>query len=95
MKIKSFKQLNAEKKRLSQEKTNLEQAIRNDWKDIQHSLNPKNLAAGIFSKTCDQHTSSTNGSDSLSDKISRIAAGFTRKIVETAEEKAYKWFRKK
>lgn len=47
-KIKSIKQLQAEKERLHQRQLDLAKKINNNWKDLKESLKPVNVAKDIF-----------------------------------------------
>ena len=91
-KIKSIKQLNAEKKRLKLRRAELEKAIVYDWRDLKGSLSPKNIAGQAFSKLFDGDEKK-NGHSIISDTVSELAATFTKKLVEKAEGKIGKWFK--
>lgn len=92
-KIRSIKQLNAEKKRLRQRQAEVEKAISYDWRDVKESLKPKNITGEVLSRLFDK--SELNGSDSLAAGLSQLAATLTRIAVENAEEKLNEWLNKK
>lgn len=91
-KIKSTKQLKAEKKRLKQRQGELEKAIRYDWQDVKETMKPRNLAnqafAGIFDE---KDTEKKAGKELVSELATRLAA----KMLEKAGDKIGKWIRKK
>lgn len=82
-KIKSIKQLKAEKERLRQRKTELEKAIQYDWRDVKDSLRFR-----------DKDEAKENNADFIAEGLSFLAAKFARKAVTKAEEKVTAWFRK-
>ncbi len=92
-KIKSIKQLNAEKKRLLQRQAELEKAIRYDWRDVKESLKPKYVAGKVIAKLFDK--TEQNGLDPLAAGLSHLAAALTKIAVEKAEEKVNEWLTKK
>lgn len=48
-KIKSIKQLKAEKKRIKQRQEELEEKIRSNWKELKENLRPVNIVKDTFS----------------------------------------------
>lgn len=92
-KIKNIRQLNAEKKRLAQRQAELEKAIKYDWRDVKESLTPQHIGEKVFG-TIFGKSADTNSSDILAESLSHLAAGFTKKTVQKAEEKIKNWFNK-
>ncbi|HVZ56346.1 MAG TPA: hypothetical protein VG870_06770 [Chitinophagaceae bacterium] len=105
MKIKNLRQLQAEKSRIARRRMELEKAMIYDWKDLKQALHPRNWASGLFS--CSRASGSSTstggkptgvaepGSDGLAEQVSRLAGNLTRKAVQAAEQKAFRWFRRK
>jgi hypothetical protein len=92
-KIKSIKQLKAEKKRLIERQAELEKAIKYDWRDVKESLTPTNVAGQAFSKMFEEKDKQ-NGNSFIADSIAQIAAGIAKKLAEKAEGKISSWFKK-
>ena len=92
-KIRSMKQLNAEKKRLLQRQAELEKAIRYDWRDVKDSLTTKNFTGEVLAKLF--VPASENGESTLAAGLSQLAAVITKIAVEKAEEKVQEWMNKK
>ena len=92
-KIKSIKQLKAEKKRLTERQAELKKAIKYDWRDVKESLTPTNVAGQAFSKIFEEKDK-LNGNTFIADSIAQIAAGIVRKLAGKAEEKIGSWFKK-
>jgi hypothetical protein len=92
-KIKSIKQLKAEKERLIERQAELEKAIKYDWRDVKESLTPTNVAGQAFSKIFEEKDKQ-NGNTFIADGIAQVAAGFVKKLVEKAEGKFSSWFKK-
>jgi hypothetical protein len=91
--IKNIRQLMTEKKRLAQRQAELEKAIKYDWRDVKESITPQNIGEQVLGSVF----STSSGKDSagiLAESLSQLAAGFTRKTVQKAEEKIKHWFNK-
>lgn len=91
--IKNIRQLKAEKKRLAQRQAELEKAIKYDWRDVKESITPQHIGEKICS-TVFGKSSNGGSSDILAESLSHLAAGFTKKTVQKAEEKIKSWFNK-
>ncbi len=91
-KYKSIQQLKEDKKRLAQRKTELEKAIRYDWRDVKESLNPVQLAAGFFAKK-EQKKEETQSSSVLQDTIAGIAETYLEKLAGKFEQKVTAWMK--
>ena len=92
-KIKSIRQLKAEKKKLKERRAELEKAIKYDWRDLKESLRPKNVAGQVISNLFDGREKQ-NGHTYITDKVSEMATKFAWKMVEKAKNKIGKWFKK-
>lgn len=92
-KIRTIKQLKAQQRKLEQRKTELEKAIRYDWRDVKESMKPKNVAGQVFAHILTKEHQ--NGDSSLAETLSQLAAVLTKIGVEKAEEKVAEWMSKK
>ncbi|MES1213930.1 MAG: hypothetical protein ABUT20_00315 [Bacteroidota bacterium] len=92
-KIKTIKELNAEKKKLLNRRYELEKAIYYDWKDLKHSVNRENIMSDLFSKN-KKATEEQNSNSIFTDTISEFARRLTLKLAEKAEGHIYKRFKK-
>ena len=90
-KIKIIRQLKSVKKQLKQRQTELEKAIKYDWRDLKESLAPRKVAGQVFSKVFDKKES-YNGNSFIAETVSQLAATLAKRVVEKAEEKIGKWF---
>lgn len=88
-KIKTIRQLQTEKKQLAQRSTELEKAIRYDWILLKKSLSPSQFFSKKEKKPDDKAETTIIG-----EALSGVATGLTDKLVEKAEEKIHKWFKK-
>ena len=92
-KIRNIKQLRAEKKRLREQRKELEKSIKTDWRELKESFRPGNFAeevlSGLFRK---KEKCSQNGF--IVDSISGFAGRYARKMFEKAGDKITEWFRK-
>jgi hypothetical protein len=88
-KIKHICQLKLEQQQLLQRQAELEKAIHYDWRDLKDSLRPKNIAGQVFSKLFDRKENAF-----VADGVSQLAARFTKKMVEKAEDKIDGWLKK-
>lgn len=91
-KYKSIQQLKEDKKRLAQRKTELEKAIRYDWRDVKESLNPVQLAAGLFAKK-EHKKEETQSSSVLQDTIAGIAETYFEKLAGKFEQRLKDWMK--
>ncbi|MBS1914735.1 MAG: hypothetical protein JST87_00555 [Bacteroidetes bacterium] len=89
-KIKNNSQLREQKQLLRQRKKELEKAIRNDWKDLKESVEPKHIAEQLFSGG---HPEKENHSG-IAEGVSHAASLLTKKLFARAETKFKKWSRK-
>ena len=92
-KIKHIRQLKMEQQQLLQRQVELEKAIHYDWRDLKDSLRPKNIAGQVFSKLFDGKKDKKE-SAFVADGVSQLAARFTKKMVEKAEDKIDGWLKK-
>ena len=92
-KIKTVKQLNAEKNRLLNRRHELENAIHYDWIDLKDNISPKKLTKSIFEKNSSTDDNDTSKSI-FTDTLSKLAGRFTEKMAEKTEAKIHKWLGK-
>jgi cell division septum initiation protein DivIVA len=64
-KIKSIKQLQAEKKRIKQQLEQLEKQAQTNWNDLKESLRPANLAADTLNKIIKNKTAENLNDNSI------------------------------
>ena len=88
-KINTLKQLRAEKKMLAQRRDELEKLIRLDWIELKKSMSPEKL----FFKN-NKAKEEKNGHTFFGNTLSQLAGNLTDMLVEKAESKFYKWFKK-
>ncbi len=81
-KIKSIKQLEAEKNQLQQRRSELAKAIKYDWRDLTDSLKPSNVSMQVLSKVFEKNENKT-----------RSSYGFKR-FVGTITGNIKKWLEK-
>lgn len=94
-KIKSIKQLRAEKKRIALRLQELEQKMQHNWKELKETIKPVNLAAEAFSDALKDNTQKNNAGDGVLKSI--LAFGATilaKKLVTKTGEKLGKMFHK-
>jgi len=94
-KIKSIRQLQAEKKRIRQQQEALEKRIRESWQGVKENLRPANIAkeaiGGIFGKK----TAGSEHEGSLFKTAVQFGLGLLAgKLTEKAGEKLSKFFKK-
>lgn len=92
-KIRSIKQLKALQKKLEQRKTELEKAIRYDWRDVKETMKPKNVASQVFAQFFSKQQQEEGSS--LANTLSQLAAVAIKMAVEKAEEKMTEWMANK
>jgi cell division septum initiation protein DivIVA len=94
-KIKSKKQLQAEKKRIQQEVKELEKKIRSNWNGLKESLQPANVAKGALNKVMQHNTADNiNGESVLKSTFTYGASLLAKKMADKAGEKFSKFFKK-
>ena len=91
-KFKNIQQLEDEKKTLARRKAELEKAIRYDWRDVKESLNPINIAAGLFAKK-EHKKEEAQSSSVLQDTIAGIAETYLEKLAGKFEQKLTEWMK--
>lgn len=91
--IKTEKQLQGRKKQLLKRQEELESLIHADWLELKQSLKPRNVAGEIFSQAFSNK--SEDGSNTLAENVSKVAAAFTKVVVEKAEERFSDWLKNK
>lgn len=89
-KINNINQLNVERKHLEQRQSEIEKALKHDFRDVKDSLMPKNIIEQIVSKVFDEK-SKENAFNVIEDSFSKL---FT-KVSKNIFEKISKWFVKK
>lgn len=87
-KIKSIKQLQAEKNRIKQHQEELENKIRSNWKELKECLNPINVAKDTFSKMIQNKTAENLNDESI------LKSSFTYGVTLLAKRFADKAGRK-
>jgi len=92
-KIKTIKQLKAEKQQLAQRRSELEKAIKYDWRDVKESLRPGNVAGQVFS-TLTGKNEKQEADSLIAGAVSKIAARFTKKLEGNLQTKVSRWFKK-
>lgn len=94
-KIKSIHQLKAEKKRIKQQRTELEKQIRTNWSELKDSVKPSNLAKEAYGKVLENRTEANLNEGCLLKKT--INYGITllaKKITDKAGQKLGSLFKK-
>jgi hypothetical protein len=64
-KIKSIKQLQAEKKRIRKEQEALEETIRSSWKELKESISPGSVAKEALGKVLNNKTAANMNGESV------------------------------
>jgi len=91
-KIKSIKQLKAEKKRLRLRQTELEDKIQNDWAELKETIKPVSVMKEAYNKFMDKEAEANlNGEvnifkSTLNYGISLMAKKFTEKAGEQLDK---------
>ncbi len=94
-KIKSIKQLRAEKKRVALHLQELEQKMQHNWKELKEAINPVNLAAGAFNDALKSNTQKNNEDNGLLKGILTFGATIlAKKLATKTGEKLGKMFHK-
>lgn len=94
-KIKSIRQLHAEKKRIKQQQQEMEKRIRDSWQEVKENLKPANIAKDAIGGILRKKTTGSEHEDSLFKTA--VNFGLTLlagKLTEKAGEKLSKVFRK-
>lgn len=89
MKIKNMNDLHAEKQRLKNRRSELEKAMKYDWRDFTESLKPGNVADQFFKKS---RTESSN--DFLKEMFTSVASRCAEKLSDVLSDKFSKWAKK-
>lgn len=92
--IKSIKHLRSEKRRLRERRTELEKAIKYDWKDLKESFRPGKVATDFFNCNS-ENKEEKSGRSFFTEGASQFAASFARKMAEKLQEKLGTWFRER
>jgi len=94
-KINSFKQLQAEKKRVKQQQVILESEIKNKWKAVKECLTPANITRDVLSKMIKNKNEENINDESVLKNVFTygitLAAG---RVAGKATEKLEKMFKK-
>jgi hypothetical protein len=94
-KIKSIKQLKAEKKRIKQQQEELENKIYGNWKELKESLRPANIAKDAINSILKKKTEmSTDDENILKSSFTYGVTLLARKFADKAREKLGKAFMK-
>ena len=83
-----------EKRRLKSERNDLEKKIEVDWRDLKHSLTPKNIANQIIIKTLEKTKELNSPTRLVADSLLLIASRLTNVITQKAENKVSQWLKK-
>lgn len=95
-KIKSIRQLKAEKKRLQQQQAELEHRITGQWVALKSSLKPASLAKNAYNTMMDNKAEANyNDGSILKSTLNYGISLLTKKFTEKAGEKLGKLFSKK
>ncbi|MGF2412105.1 MAG: hypothetical protein ACQUYJ_07245 [Ferruginibacter sp.] len=93
--IKSIKQLQAEKKRISQHRQNLENKMGNNWTELKECIKPANIAADKLNSAIKNKTAQNLESDSiLKNTFTYGITLLAGKIAGKASDKLNKLFKK-
>lgn len=94
-KIRSIKQLKAEKQRMKQCQSALEEKIKTDWKAVKESLRPVNIAKDAIDSVLKAKTERDAGEDSIFKSAFKYGINvLTNKISEKAHEKLERLLKK-
>ena len=94
-KIRSKKQLQAEKKRMKIRQEELEKKIRSKWNDLKESLRPMNMAKDTFSKVMENKAEENLRDESVLKSTIRYGVSLlAKKLTDKAGEKFDWMFRK-
>ena len=94
-KIRSIRQLQAEKKRIQQHQEELERKIRGNWKDLKDCLNPANVAKEALNKVIRNKTEDNmNGDSILKNTFTYGVSLLAKRFAEKAAGKVSSIFRK-
>lgn len=93
-KIKSIKQLRAEKKRIAQHQQELEQKIQLRWNEFKSSLTPANIASHAFDAINSKPQQTNTGNTILKGVLSIGATLLAKKLATKTGEKLGSMFHK-
>jgi len=94
-KIKSIKQLKAEKKQIKQRQKELESKIRNNWKELKECLRPVNIAKDTFGKVIKNKTEENlNGESILKSTFTYGVTLLAKRFADKAGKKLDRFFKK-
>lgn len=94
-KIRSKKQLRAEKKRMKLRQEELEKKIRSKWNDLKETLRPINMAKDTFSKVMENKAEENLKDESVLKSTIRYGVSLlAKKFTDKAGEKFEWMFRK-
>lgn len=94
-KIKSIKQLQAEKKRIQQRQEDLENKIQGHWKELKENLRPVNIVKESLSKMMKSKTEENlNGDGFMKNAFTYGVTFLAKKIIDSAGAKLGKIFKK-
>jgi hypothetical protein len=94
-KIRSIKQLAAEKKRIKLREEELEKKIRGNWSELKESLRPSTIAKDTFSNAMkDKTENNVNGESVLKSTFTYGMSLLAKKIADKAGDKFSKVFKR-
>jgi hypothetical protein len=94
-KIKSIKQLLAEKRRIKLREEELEKKIRGNWKELKETLKPVSIAKETFSNAMKHKTEdNVNGESVLKSTFTYGMSLLAKKFADKAGDKFSKIFKK-
>jgi len=94
-KIKRLEQLKAEKKRINQQQEELEDKIRNDWKELKENLRPINIAKDVISNLLKSKAEKNmHGEDIYKNSFTYGVSVLAKKFTDMVWEKLGKLFSK-
>jgi len=94
-KIKSIKQLRAEKRRMKQEQQDLEKKIRGNWQDVKEAFRPANMAKDAMNSMFKNRTGKNAEDDNiLKNTFTYGISVLARKFADNAGERISRIFKK-
>jgi hypothetical protein len=91
--IKTIRQLDAEKKQLLHRREELEKAMHYDWIDLKNTAHIKTTTRSLFEKKGEPEENQKYNSIVI-DAVSRLAAKFAGKLTGNTMNKLKSWFKK-
>jgi hypothetical protein len=85
-KIKTIKQLVAEKSQLHQRRSELAKAIKYDWRDLTDSLKPSNVSMQVLSKVFEKNENRTGSSYGFKRFVGSISGNIKKWLDKTRKK---------